>query len=301
MNLFYNPDEQRLRAGWRLFLQFILMMALLFLLQFLVTFVTEHPGFLLGRVLSAVAFILSTWIAVQYWDKRSMVSIGLEINKKWFKELGIGLGMGAVAMGFIFLLQFLMGWISFTGYGWDRAWRVAYPLPLLGYLAGMLLVGFYEELVFRGYQVTNMIEGFSTSKTSYTMAATLAIVVSSMLFGIMHAGNPNASLISTINIIFAGVVLALPYLLTGSLALSVGLHGAWNFFQGGIFGFPVSGRPARSSLLQIRETGPDLFTGGHFGPEAGLLGIIGLFLVVLLVYQYTRTAGYTFGLHDNFK
>ncbi|MFH5883002.1 CPBP family intramembrane glutamic endopeptidase [Halalkalibaculum sp. DA3122] len=301
MNIFYNFEEQRLRAGWRLLLQFLLMIFLLYAGQMLISYGTDQPGFLLGRLPGAFAFVLSTWIAVRFLDNRPFAALGLAFDKRWWSELGVGIGMGALAMGCIFVLQLLMGWLTFSGFGWERAWSVAYPLPLLGYLAGMLLVGFYEELMFRGYQITNMIEGFSYSKKSYTTVVFLAIAVSSILFGIMHAGNPNASAVSTVNIILAGIVLALPYLFTGSLALSCGIHAAWNFFQGGIFGFPVSGSPSRSSLLQVNETGPDLFTGGRFGPEAGLLGLIGLCLIVLMTYQYIRAEGYTLGLHDNFK
>ncbi|MDR8394337.1 CPBP family intramembrane metalloprotease [Aliifodinibius sp. S!AR15-10] len=301
MNIFYNSHEQRLRAGWRLLLQFLLMLAILLGGQLLLNFVTSSPSFLLGRIPSALAFILSTWLAVRYLDNRSFTSLGLKVNKKWWRELGVGFAMGAVVMGVIFSLQLIMGWLSFTGYGWERAWSVVYPIPLLGFFAGMMLVGFYEELMFRGYQITNMLEGFSGTGNNSRMPVIWAILGSSIIFGILHAGNPNASAISTVNIILAGLVLAMPYLITGSLALSVGLHAAWNFFQGGIFGFPVSGRAVRSSLLSVQETGPDLFTGGSFGPEAGLLGILGLFLLVLLIYQYTRGVGYSFSLHDNFK
>ncbi len=301
MNLFYNPEDGRLRSGWRLFLQLMMMLFFLGVAHYLLGYVTTSPGFLAGRVPGTTAFVLSTWIAVRFLDKRSMRSLGLSIEKKWFRELGAGLAIGGLAMAFIFVLQLSLGWLSFTGFGWERSFSTFYPLPLLGYLAGMLLVGFYEELMFRGYQITNLVEGFYGLRGSSTQAAILAVAVSSLVFGIMHAGNPNVSNIALFNIMLAGVVLALPYLLTGSLALSVGLHTAWNFFQGGIFGLPVSGSPARSSLLQVRETGPDLFTGGGFGPEAGLTGIIGLLLIILLIFLYARRSSYSFTLHNNFK
>ncbi|MDZ7691837.1 MAG: type II CAAX endopeptidase family protein [Balneolaceae bacterium] len=300
MNLFYNPDEKRLRAGWRLFLQFVLMLALLAAGQVMLGLLGSPDGFLFDRIFSAFAFIVSTWVAARYLDGRSFHALGISLSKKWMRELGMGMAIGGLAIAFIFLLHLLAGWIDFTGYGWQRGWNQMYPLPLFSYLLGMLLVGFYEELVFRGYQITNMIEGFASSQSHTRYSVVGAILLSSSIFGILHAGNPNSSIISTINIMFAGVVLALPYLITGSLALSAGLHAAWNFFQGGIFGLPVSGTSARSSLLQVRETGPDLFTGGQFGPEAGLTGIMGMFLIVLLVYQYTRSAGYAFKLHDKF-
>lgn len=301
MNLLYNSVENRLRAGWRLLLQFILMLVLMGAAQYLVGLVELRGGFLMGRLPAAFGFTLSTWLAVRFLDKRSISALGVSLDRQWIQELGVGIAIGGIAIAFIFVLQLLAGWIDFTGFGWERAWNRMYPLPLLAYLAGMLLVGFYEELVFRGYQITNMIEGLSSKQSDSRFSVVGAIIFSSSIFGILHAGNPNASLISTVNIIIAGAVLALPYLITGRLSLSVGLHAAWNFFQGGIFGLPVSGIAARSSLLQVQETGPDLFTGGNFGPEAGLTGIMGMFLIVLLIYQYTRAAGYEEMLHERIK
>lgn len=300
MNWFVNPGEERLKAGWRLLLQFALMIFFLGLGYWGIQSLVREMSFLLNVCLSLLAYTLSAWIATRYLDNRSFRSLGLHLDAGWFRELGVGFLIAALVMAFIFLVELATGWIRFTGFGWERAWSVPYPLPLLGYLAGMLMVGFYEELVFRGYQITNMVEGFSGEHISPLQAVGAAILLSSSIFGILHSGNPNASVVSTINIMMAGVVLAVPYLLTGRLGLSVGLHAGWNFLQGGIFGFPVSGSPSRSSLLQIRETGPDIFTGGSFGPEAGLMGIVGLILILVLCYLYVLKSRYRIGLSETF-
>lgn len=295
-----NPGQGRLRAGWRLLVQFTLMIFLLGLGYWGIQLLIREMSFLLNVSISLVAYTLSVWIATRYLDKRSLDSLGLRFRVDWFREMGAGFLISALVMAFIFLFELATGWIRFTGFGWERAWSTPYPLPLLGYLAGMLMVGFYEELVFRGYQITNMVEGFSGDRLIPMQAVGLAILLSSSIFGILHAGNPNASLVSTINIMMAGVVLAVPYLLTGRLGLSVGLHAGWNFLQGGIFGFPVSGSPSRSSLLQIRETGPDILTGGSFGPEAGLMGIVGLVMILVLCYLYALKSKHHIGLSKTF-
>lgn len=301
INPFYNRQEERLRAGWRLLLQLLIMGALLAGLFFLVSTVVPNPGPLLSTSVALIGFTFSIWIAATYLDNRSFTSLGIGLNKKWMADFTAGFGMAALAMGLIFLIEWSSGWIRLTGYGWGRAFELPYPLPLLGYFAVMLMVGFYEELFSRGYQITNLTEGFSGKRLTVQQAALLALLISSTIFGILHAANPNAGVVSTVNIIIAGLVLGIPYLITGSLAIPVGLHVAWNFFQGGIFGFPVSGMPHRSALLQIRETGPDLMTGGSFGPEAGLMGIMGLMVILALFYLYARNAGYPIRLHDSFR
>ena len=108
----------------------------------------------------------------------------------------------------------------------------------------------------------------------------MAILFTSSLFGFMHFFNPNASFISTFNIILAGIILAIPYVMTGSLGLSVGLHFSWNFVMAGILGFPVSGKNIEFSILQIEQSGADFFTGGAFGPEAGILGLLGMAIML---------------------
>jgi membrane protease YdiL (CAAX protease family) len=113
------------------------------------------------------------------------------------------------------------------------------------------------------------------------------VVISSALFGILHIGNPNATWTSVLGILFAGVFLAFGYLRTRRLWLSIGLHIGWNFFEGVVFGFPVSGMKTYS-LLNIVVNGPRSWTGGPFGPEGGLVLIPGLLLGFALVEVYSR-------------
>lgn len=104
----------------------------------------------------------------------------------------------------------------------------------------------------------------------------------------LHVSNPNSSWLSTGYLVFYGAFLGAGYVLTGELALPIGLHFTWNFVQGSVFGFPVSGRPLYMvSVLDTQQAGPDLWTGGALGPEAGplglLAGLIGLALILLWV------------------
>jgi hypothetical protein len=164
----------------------------------------------------------------------------------------------------------------------------------------MLLVGFHEELFSRGYQVLNLSEGLNYPQLGKRGTVIIAVSTSSVLFGSLHLLNPNASAISTINIIIAGIVLAIPFVLTGSLGLSVGLHFSWNFVQAGVCGFPVSGMNFQTSVFRIQQAGSDLWTGGAFGPEAGLLGLLGLATILLLSCVYIKVTRNKLGIAKRF-
>jgi membrane protease YdiL (CAAX protease family) len=112
------------------------------------------------------------------------------------------------------------------------------------------------------------------------------VIISSAVFGLLHFGNPGANWVSTIGIFFAGIFLAYGYVRTKQLWLSMGLHIGWNFFEGVVFGFPVSGLDIYA-LTRIKVTGPAIWTGGEFGPEAGLIVLPALIVGAILTYFYT--------------
>lgn len=238
---------------------------------------------LLSTGLSGVAAVIGVWLAGRYVDRRRFADFGLRIDREWWIDCGFGLALGGLLMTGIFLIQLAAGWIEVreTFAGEALLWVV------VGSLLLFVIVGIYEELLLRGYLLTNLAEG-ARGTLGIVGAIVFGTLVSSVAFGALHASNPNATLVSTLSISFAGVMLALGYVLTGELAVPIGLHVTWNLFQGTVYGFPVSGLDFGASVVDIEQGGPTVATGGSFGPEAGLLGFGAMVAACLLTVGWVR-------------
>lgn len=232
---------------------------------------------------------LSIWLAGRFIDRRPFSDFGFRINSAWWKDFWFGIGLGGTLITTIFLVELAAGWIQPTGFFVTNHSDLPFLAAILIPLFIFIKVGFYEELLSRGYHLINLAEGISGKYIKPRTAIIAAGLISSAVFGIFHAANPNATLSSTLNIFLAGILLATGFLLTGELAIPIGLHISWNFFQGNVFGFPVSGADFRlATLIQIQQSGPEWLTGGAFGPEGGLLGIISNFLGILLIIAWIK-------------
>lgn len=280
--LFIHQGEGRMRAPWRILATTAIFILAAFLLRLLA------GGSFWFPVILSLAVLLSLWFASVALDRRPFREFGLALDKPWIRDLAAGIVIAFLAICLIFSIQMMAGWLTFTGFGWERYDLSSLILPLAAYFLLMAGVSLWEEAWFRGYLITNLREGFQWEWLPANIGIFLAVFLSSALFGLLHLGNPGAGATSAINIAIAGMVLAYPFVATGSLAMPIGLHFSWNVAQGALFGFPVSGIPYRHSLLTIEVDGPDLMTGGAFGPEAGIAGLYGLLLLLLLAQLYIR-------------
>lgn len=238
---------------------------------------------LLGAIgLLAVPYVFSLALAVvplaviafvgKVIEQRSLAQVGLS-GRGVIREtlLGFALGFG--------LLATVIGVMALAG--WYRADSFSWSAPAIGVaLWQFLLVAVFEEAVFRGIIFRILEQG---------LGSWLALILSALIFGLIHLGNPNASLVAGLAIALeAGILLGAAYMLTRSLWLAIGVHWSWNFTQGPIFGAAVSGTNTTSNLISSTTNGPELWTGGAFGPEAGLVAMIvctaaGLALLVPVV------------------
>ncbi len=305
--LFFN-EEVRLRAGWRLLSQILLYNVGISLLGPLtlaaVAGLSAGAGtgqspylpvlFYAGAALVATA---SVWACGRALDGRPFSGFGLRLDRDWWSDLGFGLLLGGLLMTGIFLVQLAAGWATVTGSFVGVAGDAFFP-AILAPVVLFICVGFYEELVSRGYQLTNLAEGLNGTAVGPRGAILLAWVLSSSAFSAVHLFNPNTGALSTLNIFLAGMMLGAGYVLTGQLAIPIGLHTTWNFFQGNVFGFPVSGLDlVGATFLSTRQTGPDLLTGGPFGPEAGLLAPAAMAVGIGLIALRVRRRAGKLGLH----
>jgi membrane protease YdiL (CAAX protease family) len=234
----------------------------------------NSPLLLLGPMLGIT---LATWIARRYLDRRSFLSLGLRWEAHSRSDLLFGIFMPALLFGLILLFELAMGWLEFEASPFAARTLGSILWRILGASLLYVIVGYQEELLSRGYHLQNFVDGLNLQ---------LGVFFSSAIFSVLHAGNPGASIMSTAGILLAGFFLAFAWIRTGSLWLPIGIHIGWNFFQGTIFGFPVSGTGGFHLLRHVVD-GPTLFTGGVFGPEAGLTGFAGMVLGSYLIYRYT--------------
>ncbi|HMB50011.1 MAG TPA: CPBP family intramembrane glutamic endopeptidase, partial [Natronoarchaeum rubrum] len=210
---------------------------------------------------------------------------GFRLDRDWWLDFVFGLALGVGLMTLVFLVELAAGWVRVTGTLRASA-GASVPVALAGAVVLFVAVSIGEELLLRGYLLTNLAEGLRGLGPAVAVA--LATLLSSAVFGLLHVGNPSATLVSTTNVALAGVVLAAGYVLTGELGVPVGFHLTWNFFQGPVYGFPVSGTSPGVAVVAVAERGPDRWTGGAFGPEAGLLGVAALAVGLAGIAAWSR-------------
>jgi len=202
-------------------------------------------------------------------DGDSFAALGLRFHSRWFRQALAGMAWGAGVISATALLLSLFRAAAFPS-------LAPSSLPHFVLLASFLfLAAAFEELTFRGYAL---------QRVSQACGPVVAAGVSSALFGFAHYGNPQATLLSTLNTALAGVLLAVARLRSRALWMPIGLHFAWNLFLGPVFSFPVSGYAFGAGKTSAPLAVPSWLSGGAYGPEgsAALTGILAAAILLLL-------------------
>lgn len=234
----------------------------------------DHPFLIPLFCATALAPVAATWMMVRgrrlSWRDAGFRPEGIA------RDLFVGLGIGVGSFAVVPALAAALGWVrvEYAPAGIGFLWT----LPIASYL--LLVAAAAEEFALRGVPL------FLFARRSVVVAA----LVTSAIFGISHLPNPGFNWVSLLEIIAAGIVLAIARFRSGALWLPVGWHLGWNLSQGWLFGCVVSGHePSTAPLLATEFTGPRVLTGGEFGPESGLLSIAAEIVTVLFYLRFVST------------
>ena len=228
----------------------------------------ENKMMLLMMVCQLAGTLFTVWLFQRYINREPFSSIGIEFNGHEDDFIfGLLIGLGLIVTGFGILIIF--NFISIASLQFSF-------IDQLFYLCLFAVVSLNEEIAMRGYILQNL----SSSFNKY-----IALVMSSLVFMIMHIGNPNMSAIPLFNLFLAGLFLGIYCIHRKNLWFPIGAHFTWNYFQGPVLGFEVSGNEVNSLFIQ-RLDGSDLITGGQFGFEGSI--ILTTFMVIGIIYLDRR-------------
>lgn len=213
--------------------------------------------------------VILLWLFMKFIDKQPFIQIGLQ-TKGRLKEFNYGIFLGFIIMGAAFLFLFSINEIVFV----DFSFNLNKVLLSIVLFTG---VSVFEEVVFRGYMLKNLLESFNPY---------LALFISSIFFSLIHGSNPNVTTLGLCNIFLAGFFLGASYVFTKNLWFPIALHFSWNFFQS-MFGFKVSGLDSYS-IIEFTIPENNMLNGGEFGFESSYLSIIILILGIFIIWNYFK-------------
>jgi hypothetical protein len=231
---------------------------------------------LLISAFGPVFLVLWMWLAL--FEKRPLWTIGMErtgLGRKYLRGAGVGLAMFSASVA----IAAAMGYIAFEPGDPSRQGWSALGSVLLVFI-GWMVQGPAEEALMRGWVLPVI---------GARYRPWLGVLISALLFALLHSLNPNLSPIAIVNLFLFGVFAALYALAEGGLWGVFALHSVWNWAQGNVFGLEVSGMMAPGgTLLNLMEVGPDAITGGPFGPEGGLAVSLVLLVSIAAVIFWSR-------------
>jgi hypothetical protein len=226
-------------------------------------------------LLEFITSVLSVALFRLLIERRNWAGLGWKLEG-FTAEALTGLFLGPALLGLAAIAILLSGHLQWVDIVWE-------PSALFISLGWMVLISFSEELVFRGYVLGNLMECLPNKW--------IALAVSSLLFALYHAVTPGIHTLAFANLFLAGMLLGTNYLFTRNLWFSFLLHLGWNFFEGPLLGFKVSGT-SFPSLLQAEPNGDLFITGGDYGLEGSILMTL-LLLTALLVLAWAWERKYS--------
>ncbi|QNP41704.1 CPBP family intramembrane glutamic endopeptidase [Lysobacter solisilvae (ex Woo and Kim 2020)] len=277
-NLFFNR-ERRLRNGWWM----LLFIAVVFATRFAYTPLSHALRDLgIGKPwLEPLAFafiLLATWVCTRL-RREPLASVGFRLDRRWAKEAAWGTALGMGSMALVVALMWASGAVRLQ-------LDPARSLGAMGTgLYVFVFVALFEETLFRGFLFQRLVDGAGV------WVAQIALAV---LFAAAHWGNPDMQgatrVWASLDIALGALMLGMAYLRTRSLALPFGLHLGWNWMQGHVLGFDVSGVDLPGWFLPQLLDRPAWMTGGAFGPESTVFAVAVDLAVLALLWKWQGSA-----------
>lgn len=282
--IFFN-EQGRLRSGWRFTV--FLVTHLIFTTTLTVGFVSLLNILPVGAGQNSLITLVGTfsifsacavffgWFYGKFLEDLPFRALGIWLTKNWFKNLILGLLVGAFSIGLAALIPLILGAVSFQSNrtAGSSAILLTLSVTLLIFIVGAVS----EETLFRGY----LLQTLSRAKLFG-----VGILLTSVLFASVHTSNPGANWFSWLNTFLAGIWFSIAYWKTRDLWFPIGIHLAWNWVQGAILGINVSGLGdlATAPLLSSEDFGPVWLTGGGYGLEGGIACTITLILSSIAIW-----------------
>ncbi|MFC1619817.1 lysostaphin resistance A-like protein [Candidatus Neomarinimicrobiota bacterium] len=264
------------RALWRMAIYiaafFVLGIAINWLVSLIVGKDSEQEIFSwvfgLKLIARSLPFLLAALLVLNLVDRRPFALLGFHFRRGWLREMLLGMAIGFVLITLMVGILLVFGVVTLEVR--SLFWSNLALLPV--FLLLFVLAAWWEELFARGYLMQSLAEG---------SRPWIAAIIMSLPFTLGHLDNPNPSAMAMVNIFLLSLMVSVAYFKTRSLWLPLGLHFTWNWTQGSLWGFNVSGIEIGRSVFIANPQGSDLWTGGAFGAEGSLaLAIIAALSVI---------------------
>jgi uncharacterized protein len=280
---FVGPNG--LRAFWRLLIFVGMVGSIFFSINFLVHRFRHHPAVLDFSARTVVrqdglAFLVVLFAAavMGHFEKRSLADYGLPLRGAFGARFWEGIVWGFLAEAATLGVLFLTGNASFNGF--DTHGSIALYFAVM-WAAAFLMVGFFEEFLFRGYPQFTLGTGIGFWPTAFLLSG---------LFWLGHMGNPGETWVGGLATCLAALVFCVSLRLTGNLWFAIGMHASWDWTETYFFGVADSGMPANGHLLNTSLTGSKWMTGGTVGPEGSVVELLVCLAVIALLFVRFRKA-----------
>lgn len=294
MKIFKNKYSE-VRSGWKIALSYIITMILIIISSIIISIVFLTPEvarnggditaatlaiesnkfyFPITIIIQNILLVSGSFIVWKIFEKKSIREMGIPNIKSGYKELGGGLILGAITISIVAIFLLLIGSVKLV----NPITSPRITIDLLIGIVAFIAVGFGEEIFGRAYCM---------SVLKQTRNKWIILIVSSIIFAAMHLGNSAIGIIPLINLFLIGIAFGYMFMKSSNIWMPIGFHISWNYFQGYIWGFEVSGNVV-DGMYKIQTVNDSILNGGAFGAEGGLVVTVITILIIYFVSIYYK-------------